>query len=211
MLIKYELQRFTNKDNNSSWKITLNYFLSQVGGEFILKCNFDTRRLPIYLPAFYEECLDSWSMLRQPLILSYEDVVHQVIWNNKNITVQKISLFEKHLLSKGIVTIGDLISDTGIFLKDVKVLHANLSPIPHFRLMSVVDAIPRDWRRIIRQSVQHLPSHTDDIIYLKLESSEVMLAKVTSKSLYNAFKSKKANPSNCAKKKIQGKISTVSV
>ena len=56
-------------------------------------------------------------MLRQPSILSYEDVGHQVIWNNKNITVQKISLFEKHLLSKGIVTIGDLISDTGIFLK----------------------------------------------------------------------------------------------
>ena len=123
------LKRFTNKDNNSSWKITLNYFLSQVGGEFILKCHFDTRQLPIYLPAFYKECLDAWSMLRQPSILSYEDVVHQVIWNDKNITVQKLSLFEKHLLSKGIVTIGNLISDTGIFLKGVKVLHTNLSPI----------------------------------------------------------------------------------
>ena len=92
-------------------------------------------------------------MLRQPLILSYEDVVHQVIWNKKNITVQKISLFEKHLFSKEIVTIGDLISDTGIFIKGVKVLHANLSPIKHFKLMSVFDAILRDWRRIIRQSV----------------------------------------------------------
>ena len=41
------LKRFTNKDNNSSWKITLNYFLSQVGGEFVLKSNFDTSQLPI--------------------------------------------------------------------------------------------------------------------------------------------------------------------
>ena len=41
------LKRFTNKDNNSSWKITLNYFLSQIGGEFVLKFNFDTRQLPI--------------------------------------------------------------------------------------------------------------------------------------------------------------------
>ena len=64
------LKRFTNKDNNSSWKITLNYFLSQVGGEFVLKCHFNTRQLPIYLPAFYKECLDAWSMLRQPSILS---------------------------------------------------------------------------------------------------------------------------------------------
>ena len=114
-------------------------------------------------------------MLRQPSILSYEDVGHQVIWKNKNNTVQKISLFEKHLLSKGIVTIGDLISDTGIYLKGVKVLRANLSPIQHFKFMSVVDAIPRDWRR--RQSSQHLSSHTDGIIYLKLENSEVMLEK----------------------------------
>ena len=91
------LKRFTNKYNNSSCKIALNYFLSRVGGEFILKCNFDTRQLPIYLPAFYEKCLDAWSMLRQPSILSYEDVVHQVIWNNKNTTVQKISLKTKTL------------------------------------------------------------------------------------------------------------------
>ena len=56
-------------------------------------------------------------MLRQPSILSYEDVGHQVVWKNKNNTVQKIPFFEKHLLCKGIVTIGDLISDTGIFVK----------------------------------------------------------------------------------------------
>ena len=99
-------------------------------------------------------------MLKQRSILSYKGIVHQVIWNNKNITVQKISLFEKHLLSKGTVTISDLIPDTGIFLEGVKVLHSNLSPIQHFKLMSVVDAIPRDWRRFIRQSAQHLPSHT---------------------------------------------------
>ena len=30
------LKRFTNKDYNSSCKITLNYFLSQVRGEFVL-------------------------------------------------------------------------------------------------------------------------------------------------------------------------------
>ena len=103
------------------------------------------------------------------------------------------------MLSKGIVAIGDLISDTGIFLKGVKVLHANLSPIQHFKLMSVVDAIPRDLRRIIRQIAQYLPSHTDDIIYLKLGNSEVIIAKVTSKSLRNAFKSKKQFPPTAQK------------
>ena len=194
------LTRFADKDNTSSWKITLNYFLSQIGGEFILKCNFDTRKLPIYLPTFHKECLNACSVLNQSSVFSYGDVVHQVIWNNRNIIVQKLSLFEKHLFSKGIVTIGDLLSDTGIFLKGVKVLNANLSPIEHFKLMSIVDAIRREWRQIIRQDTQHLPLHIGDTIYLKMENSEVALSKVSSKLLYNAFKSKKQVPPTAQKK-----------
>ena len=89
------LKRFMDKENNSSWKIILQYFLFQIGGELILKCNFDTRKLPVYLPAFYKECLDDWSALNESSVLLYEDIVNQVIWNNKNITVQKLLLFEK--------------------------------------------------------------------------------------------------------------------
>lgn len=53
---------------------------------------------------------------------------------------------------------------------------------------------------MIGQSAQHLLSHTDDIIYLKLGDSEVMLAKVTPKPLHNAFKSKKQIPPTAQKK-----------
>ena len=57
-------------------------------------------------------------------MLSYEDVVNQIIWNNKNITIGKASIFDKKVIRKGIVTIGDLLSDTGVFLKSVNVLNA---------------------------------------------------------------------------------------
>ena len=43
------------------------------------------------------------------------DVVHQVIWNNKFINVQKVSLYEEYMFLKGTVTVGDLLSDTGSF------------------------------------------------------------------------------------------------
>ena len=56
------------------------------------------------------------------------------------------SIFRKDLFSNGIIAIGDLLSDAGIFLKGVKVLNANLSPIEYFSLMSIVDAIPLEWR-----------------------------------------------------------------
>ena len=116
-------------DGNSSWKAILDEFLYNVGGKFILFCDFDTRKLPAYIPAFYKECLDAWSNLKNSNVVSYEDVIDQIIWNNKNIDVDKQSLFEKHLFCQGIVKIGDLLSNMGKFLQSSKVLTANLSPI----------------------------------------------------------------------------------
>ena len=45
--------KYADKENYSSWKITLDYFLS----------NFGTQNPPIYISIFYKECLDTWSWL----------------------------------------------------------------------------------------------------------------------------------------------------
>ena len=92
-------------------------FLSLIRGKFILKCNFDTRKLPVYLSAFYKEFLNAWSILNEAPVITYRDAVHQVIWNNKYVTVQKLSTFKKHLYSKRIITAGNPQSDAGVFLK----------------------------------------------------------------------------------------------
>ena len=130
-------------------------------------------------------------------VVSYEDVIDQIIWNNKNIVVDKQSLFEKHLFCQGIVKIGDLLSNMGKFLQSSKVLTANLSPTQYFKLIGVVDAIPIAWRLIIKQS------QTDQLFYssllgakifIELDETEIDLSKVTSKLLYNKFKTKKLLP-----------------
>ena len=46
------LKTYADKEYISSWKIILDFFLFRVGRDFILKCNFDARKLPVYLPAF---------------------------------------------------------------------------------------------------------------------------------------------------------------
>ena len=108
-------KRHVDNKYESPWKVILDYFLSGVGEKFILQSNFDTRKLPIYLPAFYMECLDAWATLNEFSVSPYEDVVNQVIWNNKNVIVGKASIFDKKLMTKGIVAIGDLLSDAGVF------------------------------------------------------------------------------------------------
>jgi len=61
------------------------------------------------------------------------DVIDKIIWNVKNIVVDKQSFFEKHLFCQGIVKIGDLLSNMGKFLQSLKVLAANLS---HLNILS---------------------------------------------------------------------------
>ena len=66
--------------------------------------------------------------------------------------------------------------------------------------MSIVDAIPLEWRQMIRQNTQHVPLYTSDTIYLNLDNSEKTLSKVSFKLLYKAFKSRKQVPAMAQKK-----------
>ena len=87
---------------------------------------------------FYEECLDAWSQLNKQNILSYEDVANQVIWNNKHIKIKKESVFEKHLLEEGFLTVGDL------FFRKV---NRDLSPIDRFKLMGLIGGRGTWWMK----------------------------------------------------------------
>ena len=75
-----KIYRYSSLHSQSDQKKQL---LSRVGGDLFLEGNFGTRKLPIYLVAFYKECLDSWSILSQSSVWLCEDVVHQVTWNKR--------------------------------------------------------------------------------------------------------------------------------
>ena len=82
------LKRFVDEENSS--------FLSPVGGKFILKCNFDIRKLPVYLPAFYKDCLNAWSSLNVTPVHTDRDVVHQVIWKKSKKVARRRNKLIKH-------------------------------------------------------------------------------------------------------------------
>ena len=107
----------------------------------------------------------------------------EVIWNNKNITVEKRSIFKKDLFSIGIITIDDLLSDAEILLKGVWILNANLSPIEYFSLMSIVDAIPPEWRQKMRQNTnvtwQRLFGKPSVLGLANLRSTRILLHAIT--------------------------------
>ena len=203
------LKRFI-ENYNSPWKSVLETFLGDIGGKFVLRCNFDTRKLPIYLPDFYKECLDAWSVVSAKSVVSYDDVVNQTIWNNKFILIENKSCYVKHLAVHGIVKIGDLISDSGRFLESEKLLQARLSPVHYFKLMGIVNSIPNEWKLIIKQSQQHICPPSNDTFEINIENAAVDVLEITSKMLYNEFKRKKQTVPS-AQKKIKLKYPDLSL
>ena len=67
----------------STWKTILKKLSSPIGGCFVLHCNFDTSKLKTHLPAYYKEYRDAWSDLNGKNPSSLQEVLNEIIWNNK--------------------------------------------------------------------------------------------------------------------------------
>ena len=82
------------------------------------------------------------------------------MWNNKFICIGGKSVYFKNLAEKGILRIGDLISDNNEFIVtgNYKLRELNTSPLDIFRLISVIDVLPVEWR----ESLNTLASTADE-------------------------------------------------
>ena len=89
------------EDYQSSWKTILEELLSPVGGRFVLHCNFDTTKLNISLPTHYKECLNAWAILNANAPKSSQEVVNEIIWNNKFLCVDKVSVYRCDIINLG--------------------------------------------------------------------------------------------------------------
>ena len=49
-------------------------------------------------PAYYKECFHEWSELNGKKPSSSRDVVNKIIWNNKFLCIEKMSLYRKDLI-----------------------------------------------------------------------------------------------------------------
>ena len=174
-----------------NWKTILFHYLKQVGGKFILCCNFDIKKLPINLPMYYRECFECFSHCsaatdNNVLELSHEQISNTVLWNNKFICINNKSVFNQSLVSKGIIKIGDLVTEKNQFISQCNQSRVNLSPKDIFDLMSLVDAIPAPWRQSLKINgyLNKSPFVIQDQIQLVLNNQEVSITEATFKKVY---------------------------
>ena len=125
-----------------------------------------------------------------------------IILSNKFICIDGKPVFFKTLTEKGILRIGDLISENNELITKRKARELNLTPLDLFRLVSVVNALPSEWRDLLKRS-----SHSDkrtfnlqDQIVLSLNGQKTPINQAVSKTIYKELRNRVIS-TPCAQKK----------
>ena len=188
------LKKYIEDCVHGPWKMFLSYYLDKAGGKFILQCHFDCRNLPISMLIFYKDRLDAWSILTEKEVCLYEDIMNQLLWNNKYILSEGKSLYHPFFHNAyGISKVGDLVSRDNTFLGSGKILIAKLTPNQYFFLMGVVSAIPNEWRSTIKGKSVYCEPHpcTENSFQVPIGGQMIDLASISSKMVYKEFRSRK--------------------
>ena len=90
---------------DGTWKRYLKHHLKSVGGLFFINCNYDVNDYTIS-SQFYRELLLWWTQFRETF--ASENNWQRVIWNNKEIRIDKKPVYYKNFHESGIVYVNDL-------------------------------------------------------------------------------------------------------
>ena len=74
------------------------------------------------------------------------EIFQIILWNNKLIRIDGKPVFYKTLAQKGILRIGDLISENNELITKCNLRELNLTPLDQFRLIFLLNALPSQWR-----------------------------------------------------------------
>ena len=140
------------KDYYSSWKLVLLSFLKDHSGKFLLHCNFSTSDLPCCLSILYRECFAVWSSLSTTTVLTREQVLDQILWNNQFLRVDRKPVFCRKLFTKGLNSLANILTNQGR-LKSWNFFKANkLNANDYFLLASLCNSLPLAWKKFIHSN-----------------------------------------------------------
>ena len=174
-----------------------------------MHCNFQTSKLKINLPTYYKECFDAWSEVNGKTPSCYEEIINEIIWNNKFLCYDKKSMYRRDIVNLDFVKIKDLISANNSFSCDFSSL---TNPKQRFYLTSIINLIPAEWRSLIKASTNVTSANPTPITpTIKLPSGNIVpILDISPKQIYQIFlQQKQIAPT--AKQKLSNKYSNIDI
>ena len=134
---------------SADWKLVLDVLLKPVGGPCLLNCNFDLNDLPISLISFYRECLTLWARLNGSSASQQDqNFLKEIVWNNKNVRVNKKSLYNSDMINLAIHRVCDMLKTDGTFLTWTDLQAKGLQSENFLLWYGLINALPIKWKQL---------------------------------------------------------------
>ena len=144
-------KRYVDPEYVADWKLVLDTLLKKVGGPYLLKCSFSLSDLPIKVSCFCDGCLTLWSKFNSTMPVQVEDVLNEIVWNNKNILVNKKSCYYLDFVEASMHRICDTIKADGSFYTWSDLQLKDLQYKNFLFWHGLIDAIPVMEKRVESQ------------------------------------------------------------
>ena len=107
-------------------------------------------------PKFYQELIQIWVKASRKEPSRTSEICEEILWNNKMITSSGDSLFNKHFILNGILTIRDIIDEYGVPLswQDVQQKYLLNSSLV-FHWYGLIESIPMTWEDELQRNIPH--------------------------------------------------------
>ena len=128
--------------------------LRPLGGTFLLKCNYDVKSLKVNIPIpFYNEALHAWQIINSSAPHSKEEILIEIIWNNRFIKINGYSVYYKTWHKAGVEKLKHIICGNEFLSYEAFCgkFKLNVNFLLYFGLCHAISA---DWVKIIKDTQQ---------------------------------------------------------
>ena len=172
------------------WKSLLLDTMERYGGDKMLYLPKEgILTLLHYFNSFWKSTLEVWANLVRYPPTTPDEVMSQCIWLNNNIKCNGRKVILPHWIQKGIYFIQDLMTNDGRFFSFAEFRNTYLLDINFVEYYGMIDAIPLEWKRLIRN---HIKTQTIIQPYVRLLKScekstkpfyQILLKKVSNRNI----------------------------
>ena len=160
-------------DSDAPWKYIPKSFLSSVGGTELFKCNYDYNLLDLnnHLPEFYKQIINYWQKIASTTPHSKNEVLSQIIWNNRFIMINKKMVYLPQWHEAGVKQISDLFDEyENRFLPFLSFCNKYALDCNFLQYHSLISAIPQRWKKLLHVNFGDTTSPTPPICTLSCKT-----------------------------------------
>ena len=170
---------------DSKWLITLNKIINIIDFKHLAQSKTDLNKIDFFVPDFYKSILKTWYDIRDTINADVIDIPNEILWYNKNITVDKKEIFKKSWHNKGISFIHNLIENDGHFLSHTDISRRYNVKCSFLEILQIRMAIPIKWREKLSSQSSDIGCHiTEPTLFVSSQNKFKPLTEFTSKDLY---------------------------